>query len=95
VEAADNVAVAYVRFYRWDPVLLQTVEIGNDYTAGACQYDPSHECYQWDLDTHVLRPKWNEIRVRAYDASGNRSPDGYRILLKYFGEQIFLPIVKK
>ena len=95
VEAADNVAVAYVRFYRWDPVLFQFVEIGNDYAAGTCQYDPSHECYQWDLDTRVLRPKWNEIRVRAYDASGNPSPDGYRILLKFFGEQIFLPIARK
>jgi uncharacterized repeat protein (TIGR01451 family) len=95
VEAADNVAVSYVRFYRWDPVLLKTVEIGNDYMAGTCQYNPSHVCYQWNLDTSVLRPKWNEIRVRAYDASGHSSPDGYRILLKYFGEQIFLPIVRK
>jgi uncharacterized repeat protein (TIGR01451 family) len=94
-EAADNVAVSYVRFYRWDPVLLKTVEIGNDYTAGTCQYNPSHICYQWNLDTRVLRPKWNEIKVQAYDASGHSSPDGYRILLKYFGEQIFLPLVRK
>ena len=95
VEAADNVAVAYVRFYRWDPVLGQIVEIGNDSTIGTCQYNPSKLCYQWNLDTRVLRPKWNEIRAQAYDASGNFSPDGYRILLKYFGEQIFLPFARK
>jgi uncharacterized repeat protein (TIGR01451 family) len=95
VEAGDNVGVAYVRFYRWDSVLSQIVEIGNDTTASACQSNPAKLCYQWNLDTTVLRPKWNEIRAQAYDASNNSSPDGYRILLKYFSVQIYLPFVKK
>jgi uncharacterized repeat protein (TIGR01451 family) len=95
VEAADNVGVAYVRFYRWDSVLNKIVEIGNDTTASTCQSNPTKLCYQWNLITSALNPKWNEIRTQAYDASGNYSPDGYRILLKYFGEQLFLPLTRK
>jgi uncharacterized repeat protein (TIGR01451 family) len=95
VEAADNVAVSYVRFFRWDPVLNEIAEIGNDSTTATCQYNSSKRCYQWNLETWVLRPKWNEIRAQAYDASGNFSPDGYRILLKYFGERLYLPFTRK
>ena len=71
VEAADNVGVAYVRVlplgssFEWFGWIS-----GNDYTAETCQYNPSKLCYQWNLETSVLRPKWNEIRAQAYDAIG-------------------------
>jgi hypothetical protein len=94
VEAADNVRVDYVKFSRWDPILLTSVDIGDDNTAEPCQSNPSKLCYQWNLDTSVLRPKWNEIRARAYDESGNASTV-HIIWLKYFGEQIFLPFARK
>jgi hypothetical protein len=75
--------------------LNKVVEIGNDTTASACQSNPTKLCYQWNLITSVLNPKWNEIRAQAYDASGNYSPDGYRILLKFFSEKLFLPLTRK
>jgi uncharacterized repeat protein (TIGR01451 family) len=74
VFATDNVAVSYVRFYRWDTPNNDFVDIGFDYTAETCQFDPALQCYQWDLDTSVLNLQWNEIRARAYDGSGNPSP---------------------
>ena len=94
MEAADNVGVDYVEFLRWDPILVIWVDIGRDYTAETCQSNPSKLCYQWNLETWVLRPKWNEIRARAYDESENSSP-GYSILLKFFSEKIFLPFTRK
>ncbi|MDX9953134.1 MAG: Ig-like domain-containing protein [Anaerolineae bacterium] len=62
-EATDNVGVARVRFFRWDAVNLQIVEIGDDYT------DP----YQRDFDCSILNYGWNETLVEAYDAAGNVS----------------------
>ena len=63
VNATDNVAVARVRFYRWDAVNEQWVEIGNDYSAP----------YQMNLDCSTLNEGWNEIDAEAYDTAGNSS----------------------
>lgn len=63
VDATDDIGVAYVRFYRWDAVNLQYVEIGNAYTAP----------YQVDIECASLNLGWNQILVDAYDATGNGS----------------------
>jgi len=98
VLATDNVAVSYVRFYRWDEPNKIFVDIGSDYSLGTCQFNPALMCYQWDLDTTQLNPKWNEVRARAYDASGNPSPSPslYSFIFLYRNiSEVFLPFVKK
>lgn len=67
VEATDNVGVARVRFFRWDAVNLQTIEIGDDYTAP----------YQVNIDCSTLNYNWNETKAVAYDAVGNTSETRY------------------
>jgi hypothetical protein len=98
VLATDNVAVAYVRFYRWDEPNSIFVDIGYDYTVATCQFNPALQCYQWDLNTSQLNPKWNEIRARAYDQSGNPSPspslNSFIFLYRNVSE-VYLPFVKK
>jgi uncharacterized repeat protein (TIGR01451 family) len=96
VEAEDNVAVSYVRFSRWNYVSEKWIEIGIDSVASACSFDPARLCYQWLFNTSVLLPNYNEIQAQAYDASGNYPPNStYYIWLKYFGEQVFLPLIRK
>ena len=63
VSATDNVAVARVRFYRWDHPNQQYVEIANDYTVP----------YQMNLDCSTLNYGWNNIFANAYDTAGNES----------------------
>jgi hypothetical protein len=63
VLATDNVAVSYVRFYRWDEPNSLFVDMGYDYSLATCQFDPDLMCFQWDLDP-TQQPKWNEIRAR-------------------------------
>jgi len=98
VLATDNVAVSYVRFYRWDEPNSIFVDIGSDYSLGTCQFNPALMCYQWDLNSTQLNPKWNEVRARAYDASGNPSPSPsqYSFIFLYRNvSEVFLPFVKK
>ena len=98
VLATDNVAVSYVRFYRWNEPNNIFVDIGYDYTAATCQFNPALMCYQWDLNTTTLNPKWNEIRARAYDESGNPSsnPSLYSFIFLYRNvTEIYLPFVMK
>ncbi len=100
VLATDNVAVAYVKFYRWDALLQPKpdfVDIGIDYTAETCQFDPALKCFQWDLYTGVLNPKWNEIRTRAYDGSGNGTldPNPNFFWLYRFDYSIYLPVARR
>lgn len=61
--ASDNVGVARVRFFRWDAVNLEEVEIANVYSPP----------YQVLLDCSTLNFEDNEIDVQAYDTSGNVS----------------------
>ena len=98
VVATDNVAVFYVRFYRWDALNNIFVDIGYDYTAATCQFNPALMCYQWNLDTTILNPKWNEIRAIAFDESGNSSPNPrvYSFIFLYRNvSEIYLPFIKK
>ena len=98
VLSTDNVAVSYVKFYRWNEPAGSFVDIGIDYTAATCQSEAAELCYQWDFDTKVLNPGWNEIRARAYDESGNASsrPDLNTYIWLYFNpDLLYLPLVKK
>jgi hypothetical protein len=63
-EASDDVAVDYVLFKFWDYVALKWREIGRDYT----------EPYQWDFNTFVLNPEYNQVNVESYDTAGNKAP---------------------
>jgi len=65
--ATDNVAVERVRFYRWDAINEQWLEIGTDYSAP----------YQVSLDCSILNLGWNQVNTRAYDTSGNGSSSKY------------------
>jgi hypothetical protein len=62
-EASDNVAVAAVNFFRWDPILERYIDIAT------VEKSP----YVYYIDTWVLKPAWNQIFVRAYDTYGNVS----------------------
>jgi hypothetical protein len=70
--ATGNIAIARVRFYRWDKVNLQYMEIGSDYTYP----------YIWELDPKILYLGWNEIDVEAYDKAGNISNYKYIFLFR-------------
>ena len=61
VNATDNVAVHRVRFYRWDHIIDNYIDISYDYTAP----------YQWDFDTCSLPPAVNQVFAAAQDTSGN------------------------
>jgi hypothetical protein len=72
VSATGNIDIARVRFYRWNTVNLQYVEIGSDYTYP----------YTWELDPNTLDLGWNEIDVEAYDKAGNISNYKYIFLFR-------------
>jgi VCBS repeat-containing protein len=66
VGATDDVTVDYVRFYRWDPNVTpkgEFVDIAID----------ENSPFEVLFNTSVLNYKFNEIRARAYDESGNVS----------------------
>jgi uncharacterized repeat protein (TIGR01451 family) len=63
-EATDDVAIDYVLFVRWDAVTSTWKEIGRDH----------NEPYQWNLNTFILNPGYNQINVESYDTAGNKAP---------------------
>jgi hypothetical protein len=63
VDATDDTEVDRVRFYRWDSVKGEYVELGVD-------EDPP---FEWCFDTVVLNLQFNQIFAEAYDNSGNVS----------------------
>lgn len=63
VEASDNVSIAAVKFFRWDPELERYIDIAT------VEQSP----YEYYIDTWILQPAWNQIFVRAYDTYGNVS----------------------
>jgi VCBS repeat-containing protein len=83
VTASDNVAVASVRFYRWDDPKKINIEIG-------MVYSPP---YRWDLDTRTLNMGWNQINVKAYDTSGNSSEPVFIWLVK--SNRYYLPLASR
>jgi hypothetical protein len=85
VEVTDNVTVAYVMFYRWDPVESRHVILAKDDT----------ESYQVTIPRSTLLPEYNQIYILASDTSGNVS--NLVIVLLYFlnTQPIFLPLISK
>ncbi|OGO29158.1 MAG: hypothetical protein A2W33_03040 [Chloroflexi bacterium RBG_16_52_11] len=84
VNAADNVAVYRVRFYRWDPTIGpggDHVGIGYDYSAP----------FQWDFDTCILPPRWNQVWAWAQDTSGNVST--HKFIWLYRSYLQYLPVM--
>jgi len=80
-EAADNVNVDQVYFYRWDANLEQFVDIDTIFAAPFRVY----------LDTRTLNPVWNQIFARAYDSAGNVSVR--QSIWIYRTSAVFLPVV--
>ncbi len=70
VNATDNVGITQVVFSRWDSVNLVRVPIG---TLTAPTILPS--TYTFSFDTSTLLPKYNEIDVKVFDATGNATQD--------------------
>jgi hypothetical protein len=81
--AMDNDLVTGVQFYRWDSDLDAHVLYDILETAP----------YQMELNTRELNFEWNQIFVRAFDASGNVSASPfiwlYKLPVDYF---LYLPI---
>jgi len=87
-QANDNVGVERVRFYRWDVVIDDFVDINTDYS-------PPYQAY---LDTAVLNPNdWNQIFVKSYDISGNESLRKRILLFRYDLNyiQLYFPLVAR
>jgi uncharacterized repeat protein (TIGR01451 family) len=83
-EASDDIAIDYVRFFRWDAINLEFKEIGIAENAP----------YQWNFNTSVLNPAWNEIRVQAYDTAGNVAPTGGPVYIwLYYKPTLYLPLI--
>ena len=80
-EAADNVNVDQVYFYRWDANIEQFVDIDTIFAAPFRVY----------LDTRMLTPVWNQIFARAYDSAGNSSVR--QAIWIYRTSAVFLPVV--
>lgn len=81
VEAADNVNVDQVYFYRWDANIEQFIDIDRIFVAPFRVY----------LDTRMLNPVWNQIFARAYDGAGNVSVR--QSIWIYRTSVVFLPVV--
>ena len=84
VEAYDNGTIDRVRFYRWDPTIGpggDHVGIGYDYSAP----------FQWDFDTCILPPRWNQVWAWAQDTSGNVST--HKFIWLYRSYLQYLPVM--
>lgn len=81
VQAADNVDVARVHFYRWDANIDEFVDIKSVYA-------PPFRVY---LNTRILNLGWNQIFARAYDSAGNISLR--QSIWIYRTTRVFLPVV--
>jgi len=84
-EASDNISVASVHFFRWDPDLEQYIDIAT--------VDQSP--YEYYIDTWVLKPAWNQVFVRAYDTYGNGSSREFIwiYLQVSYDYRFYLPVV--
>jgi uncharacterized repeat protein (TIGR01451 family) len=80
--ASDNIAVDYVRFWRWDAVDLEEREIGNVYSAP----------YQVYFNTSLLNPRWNEVRAQAFDTAGNSVS---KFIWLYYWPTLYMPLIMR
>jgi hypothetical protein len=88
VNATDNVAIQWVRFYRWDPINHEYVTIAYDTAAP----------YTRDLDTCNLSAKWNQIFAEALDTYGNRNwaqPQDRKFIYLYRYLTLYLPLISR
>jgi hypothetical protein len=82
--ASDDIAIDYVRFYRWDKGDGVYKDIG-------ILHNPP---YQVEFNSSHLRSNWNEVRVIAYDTAGNDSEEtGLVFIWLYYYPTIRLPVV--
>jgi hypothetical protein len=81
VSASDNVSVAKIHFFRWDPVLKVHINLMDLFTPP----------YGWDFGTQTLHSGWNEIDVQAYDQVGNVSAQQHIFL--FHDAILYLPII--
>jgi hypothetical protein len=52
--------------------------------------------YQWDFNTSILNPAWNEIRVEVFDTAGNHAPDPDPMYMwLYYTPTLWLPFIVK
>lgn len=84
-EADDNIAVAAVHFFRWDPELERYVDIAT----------VAQSPYEYYIDTWVLSPAWNQIFARAYDGYGNGSLREFIWIYKVvsYDHRFYLPVI--
>jgi hypothetical protein len=84
-EADDNIAVAAVHFFRWDPELERYVDIAS----------VTQSPYEYYIDTWVLSPAWNQIFARAYDNYGNGSLREFIWIYKRvsYNHRFYLPAI--
>jgi hypothetical protein len=84
-EANDNIAVAAVHFFRWDPELEQYVDIAT----------VTQSPYEYYIDSWVLSPAWNQIFARAYDSYGNGSIREFIWIYKVvsYTHRLYLPVI--
>ena len=90
VIASDNSALAKVRFYRWDSVVEDFIDI-------AILESPP---YLYEFDTSSLNYGWNQIFAKAYDSSGNESQRTFIWLYQTIPPvqipvQIFVPLIER
>jgi uncharacterized repeat protein (TIGR01451 family) len=84
--ASDDVAIDYVRFYRWDWVDGVYRDIG-------ILHSPP---YQVDFNTYLLGTGFNEVRVIAYDTAGNHSEEtGLVFIWLYYLPTVRLPVIMR
>jgi hypothetical protein len=82
-DAADNLSIEQVDFFRWDALLEDYVDIGVVHNSP----------YQWDLDPQTLNNGWNQIFARAKDTAGNNSTIPFIWIYREFSTEIFLPFI--
>jgi hypothetical protein len=81
VGATDNGVLTGVQFYRWDSLLNGYLDIALIEAAP----------YQFELNTMVLNPGWNQIFARAFDEAGNVSERSW--IWVFLVPRFYFPII--
>ena len=90
--ATDDIGVKRVRFYRWVPTPTPEDPQKGFYADIA---NLNGQPYAAVLDTRDLVRDWNQIFVKAYDASGNESGRTWIWVINKVPNQVFLPVLNR